>query len=378
MDKYRFPTVTTDSELIVKAFELERLRGNYGVTATTPAFILVSLHNLFQVLMSVVSARIEGNRTTVYDAVRAISKPKRSEGEREIQNITDALSFIDGLDPEAPLTHVVIRELHRLSVDGLVREGDPTQGQYRRVDVSISRSLHQPPSHPYVHAEMSEWLEFANRDLAISLQMLHVAIAHHRFLWVHPFRNGNGRVSRLLSYAMLRRHGFVSPVGLRTVNPTAVFGNDRDGYYNALSAADALDNDGTVEWCTFFVRGIHQDLERLSQIQNFDFVRTQILGPAIDLAIRSGQCSVSEGAALKIVMNLTTVRAGDLESALPGSPSQRSHAIRSLLDRGLLVAERPGGRSYQLGLLGDALGPMIVRQLDNVGFLPQILREDML
>lgn len=378
MDKYVFPTVATDSELIVRAFVLERLRGNYGVTATTPPSVLYSLHHLFQLLMSVVSARIEGNRTTVYDAVRAISQPRESEGEREIKNILDAMSFIDALDSDAALTHVSVRELHRISVDGLTREGDPTPGQYRRLDVSISRSTHRPPSHPYVHAEMSEWLGFANRDVEISQQMLHVAIAHHRFLWIHPFRNGNGRVSRLLSYAMLRRHGFVSPVGLRTVNPTAVFGNDREGYYNALSAADALDNEGTVAWCTFFVRGIHEDLERLSELQNFDFVQTRLLGPVIDLAVRSGQASLSEAEALRIAMRRTVVRAGDLADVLPGSPSQRSHAIRSMLDRRLLTPERPGARSYQMDVLGDVLGPLVVRQLDKIGFLPAILRGDTL
>ncbi len=376
LDKYAFPTVATDSELIVRAFALERLRGNYGVTATTPPSVLYSLHHLFQLLMSVVSARIEGNRTTVYDAVRAISKPRASEGEREIKNILDAMASIDASESDAPLTHVTVRELHRISVDGLTREGDPTPGQYRRVDVSISRSTHQPPSHPYVHAEMSEWLAFANRNVEISQQMLHVAIAHHRFLWIHPFRNGNGRVSRLLSYAMLRRHGFVSPVGLRTVNPTAVFGNDREGYYNALSAADALDNDGTVEWCTFFVRGIHEDLERLSQLQSFDFVQSKLLGPAIDLVVRSGQASVSEGEALRIAMRQTVVRAGDLAGVFPGSPSQRSHSIRSMLDRGLLVPERPNTRSYKMNILGDVLGPLVVRQLDEIGFLPAILRDD--
>ncbi len=375
-DKYEFPRVATDSELIVRAFELERLRGNFGVTATTPPDFLVSLHSLFQILMSVVSARIEGNRTTVYDAVRAIAKPDPSEGEQEIQNIRQAMAFIDGLEPGNVLNHVTVRELHRISVEGLAREGDPTPGQYRRQDVEISRAAHVPPSHPYVHSEMTGWIDFANRELPTSQHMLHVAIAHHRFLWIHPFRNGNGRVSRLLSYAMLRRHGFVSPVGLRAVNPTAVFGNDRDGYYNALAAADSLSNEGTVEWCTFFVRGIHEDLERLSQIQDFTFVKSSLLEPAIDRLVVTGSASLREGEALKEAMRKVTVRAGDLTVALPGTASQRSHAIRSLLERGLLIAERPGARTYRLNILGELFGPLLVRRLDEVGFLPRILQGD--
>nr|WP_243752058.1 Fic family protein [Leucobacter weissii] len=280
------------------------------------------------------------------------------------------------MDPEGPLTHAIVRELHRISVDNLTREGDPNPGKYRGVDVEISKADHLPPSHLQVHAEMSDWLDFANRSLPTSQHMLHVAIAHHRFLWIHPFRNGNGRVSRLLSYAMLRRHGFVSPIGLRAVNPTAVFGNDRDGYYAALAAADNLTNQGTVEWCTFFVRGIHTDLERLSKLQDFDFVQNSLVGPAIDRLVASGGASLSEAYALRIAMQKILVRAGDLQPAFPGTASQRSIAIRGLLEKNLLAQERPGGRTYHLNLLGGRLGPLLVRQLDDLGYLPHILKDD--
>lgn len=373
---YAFPTLAADSELFTRAFEVERLRGNVGVTVSTPTALLVGLHALFQVVSSVVSARVEGNRTTVYDAVRAIGHPTNSEGEREISNLFEAMSFIDELDPSSALTHVFVRELHRKAVAGLDREGDATPGSYRTRDVSISQSTHRPPTHPLVHAEMSAWLEFANRDLPAAQQMLHVAIAHHRFLWIHPFGNGNGRVSRLLSYAMLRRHGFVSDVGLRTVNPMAVFGSDREGYYAALGAADALTDEGTVEWCTFFVRGVQRDLERLAQLQDFGFVQNRFIGPAIDRVVRAGDASAAEGAALKVALANDVIRARDLERVFPGTPSQRSHMIRSLLDRGFLVAERPNARTYRLSVTGRSLGPFLIRQLDELGFLPAILRDD--
>lgn len=375
-DKYRLPSIATDSELFLRSFEVERLRGNLGMAATTPPDLLVDLHALFQLVSSVVSARIEGNRTTVYDAIRAVEKPHASESELEILNLLAAMTMVDSTDVAVPITHVFVRELHRIAVDGLEREGDVAPGNYRTRDVRISQSQHQPPSHPLVHAEMSAWLEFANRTLPTAQHMLHVAIAHHRFLWIHPFGNGNGRVSRLLSYVMLRRHGFVSDVGLRTVNPTAVFGSDREGYYTALAAADTLANDGTVEWCTFFVRGLQSDLERLAQLQDFAFVQSRLIGPAIDRLVRAGDASAAEGQALRIALAKSVVRAGDLEPAFPGTPSQRSHAIRSLLDRGLLEPERPNARSYRLNTANSTLGAFLIRQLDELEFLPSMLRDD--
>ena len=378
--KYWFPTIAFDSELVGLAFELERLRGSFGY-GTTPPSILGELHGLFQLLMSVVSARIEGNRTTIYDALEHDSAPPSpsdatAEGWKEIVNLRNAMTFIDQADLNQPFTHVFVRELHRLSVQGLVREGDRSPGQYRSSDVEISRARHLPPSHVLVHSEMTDLLDFANQDVPIAQQMVHVAMAHHRFLWVHPFHNGNGRVSRLLSYAMLRRHGFVSPFGYRTVNPPAVFGNDRDGYYASLAAADDLSNEGTVAWCTFFVRGIYDDMERLTRLQDRSFVEDELTGPALRRLVASGAASAVEAQAMGIALRREVVKAGDLASVLVGTPSQRSVAIRSMVDRGLLVQDAQGPRFYRVPLSRGPLANFVVRQLDQLGFLPRILRDD--
>lgn len=379
--KYELPRVDFGSDLVRYAFEIERLRGDLR-TGTTPAATIIELHALFRVVMSVISARIEGNHTTVYDALSELGPSSRvasggsSDSLREIINILDGIDFIDSLEPTTPLTHVFVRELHRVAVSGLRREGDRTPGEYRATEVSINHSAHTPTSHVYVHSEMSELLDFANQEVPMHEQMLHVAIAHHRFVWIHPFTNGNGRVSRLFSYAMLRRNGFDSAPGYRTVNPTAVFGNDRDGYYSALEAADDLSGDGTVKWCEFFVRGLRDDLERLVRMQDFSFVTDELVGPALDMLLASGGVTSAENAALKIAIQNDVVKAGHLEPALGGSASQRSVAIRSLVERGLLVHDERGQRFYRVALARGPLAPFIVRRLDALGYLPRILKDD--
>lgn len=86
---------------------------------------------------------------------------------------------------------------------------------------------------------MSDLLDFANAPAEPHMQLVRMAIAHHRFVWIHPFANGNGRVARLFSYAMIRTGGFAPDVEYQTVNPTTVFGADRQQYYDRLSAADS-------------------------------------------------------------------------------------------------------------------------------------------
>src|SRR5690554_900265 len=118
--KYELPNVDFGSDLVRMAFELERLRGDFGNGSTPPA-ILAELHALFQIVTSVVSARIEGNRTTIYDALHGLDAAgsgaaRMSDSIREIENLIGAIGFIESMDPSARLTHVFVRELHRRAV----------------------------------------------------------------------------------------------------------------------------------------------------------------------------------------------------------------------------------------------------------------------
>jgi len=374
--KYSIPSLDFGSELVGTLFEIERLRADIG-TGTTPADTYVELHRLFDLVMSVVSARIEGNHTTVYDALDQIDTATRTGEDhlREISNIAETARFIDQLEADAPLTHSFIRELHKRTVGGLMREGDPTPGAYRKQEVAISNSAHTPPTWVTVHAEMTCLLDFANENRPMHEQMLQIAIAHHRFVWIHPFRNGNGRVSRLLTYAMLRKTIFATR-GHSALNPTAVFGNNRDAYISALERADGLTDSGTVAWAEFFVRGIRDDVARLVQLQQHDFVTDQLVGPALDSLRRDGLVSSEEAAALRRTLELGVVKAGDLEHVIPGSASHRSRSIRALLDRGLLQQAEEGPRFYRLSLSRGPLAPRLIRRLDTLGYLPKMLADD--
>ncbi|MEQ1737353.1 MAG: Fic family protein, partial [Rhodoglobus sp.] len=378
--KIDFPAIEFDSELVARIFELERLRARLGV-GSTPASTFRELHALFQFLMSVVSARIEGNRTTVSEAASGL-RAERAGAEvatdqlKEIDNIQRAMSYIDGLPADQPLTHKLVRELHTMAVDGLVREGDPTPGHYRTVEVEILRATHRPPGYHTLMPEMSDFIDFVNVDANPRSQLIHVAIAHHRFLWIHPFRNGNGRVSRLLSYFMLRRHGFVSPLGMRTVNPAAVFGSNRTQYLDALAVADDLSDAGVIAWCEFFIQGMTVDLERVISLQNLDFVTSKLIEPSIRKFHRAGGVSADEQDALIRTAHLEIAKASDLADVFRGSPSQRSQRIRSLVDRGLLVPIEPGARKYRLSFGPNELTGFVVRQLDEIGYLPPMLRDD--
>lgn len=241
--------------------------------------------------------------------------------------------------------------------------------------MAISGSGHVPPSWVTVHAEISDLLAFANHDRPMHEQMMQIALAHHRFVWIHPFRNGNGRVSRLFTYAMLRKTVFATR-GYSALNPAAVFGNDRSAYIAALESADALDDEGTVSWITFFARGIRDDLARLVQLQDHEFVEAALVGPALTQLTRDGVLSRADETVLRAVLAAGVVKAGDLESVIPGTASQRSRVIRALLDRGLLRQAQDGPRFYLLSLSRGPLASRLIRRLNELGHLPKILEND--
>ncbi|MGN8027888.1 Fic family protein [Microbacterium sp. 22242] len=376
-DLYRLPPLASDGILLPTLFEIERLRADVG-TGTTPPDIYEELHWLFDLVMSVVSARIEGNHTTVFQAIDRVDDDRittTDEQMREITNIVEAARYIDTLEFDRPISHSLVRDLHARTVDGLTREGDPTPGAYRQQDVAITGSAHRPPSWVTVHAEMSSLLDFANSPRPLHEQMMQVALAHHRFVWIHPFRNGNGRVSRLFTYAMLRRTIFATR-GFSALNPTAVFGNDRSAYITALEAADTLTDEGTTEWMAFFARGIRDDIDRLVKLQQHAYIIESLVGPALRSLVRDGVVTTAEHDVLFEVLRRGTVKAGDLASVAPGTSSHRSRQIGDLLDRHLLQRSAAGPRFYRLALSRAPLAPRLIRQLDVLGYLPKMLSDD--
>lgn len=100
-----------------------------------------------------------------------------------------------------------ISEIHKIITKDLTPpphgEGSKYSGELRKHDVSIKKSGHTPPIHFLLPEYFERFVEFINEEYKEQYQLLMVAMAHHRFEYIHPFDNGNGRMGRLLNYAFL-------------------------------------------------------------------------------------------------------------------------------------------------------------------------------
>ena len=263
-----------DSPLVDVLTELEYLR-RLQLRGTTPAPVFFQLKDIFHMLESLGSARIEGNHTTLADYVESRlegGQQPPTDQLREMANIEEAMTYIEeGLQPGDGLTEHLIRELHAMTVRGLEREGDTTPGAYRQAQVAIAQSEHLPPGFLQVPHYMQELVAFINANDPPKYDLIKVALSHHRFGWIHPFNNGNGRVVRLLTYALMIKYGFNVQAGGRVLNPTAVFCNDRDRYYTMLAAADTGTQEGLEVWCTYVLRGILDEMRKIDRLADFGY-----------------------------------------------------------------------------------------------------------
>ncbi len=366
-----------DSPLVDVLTELEHLR-RLRLSGTTPAPLFLQLKQIFHMLESLGSARIEGNHTTLADLVesRLVERPaEQPDHLREMENIEKAMLYIEEeVAPGAPLTERLIRELHTLTVRGLAREGDPTPGTYRRMPVRIAGADHLPPEFIQVPLYMEELVQFINCDNPPKYDLIKVALAHHRFGWIHPFHNGNGRVVRLLTYLLLIKYGFNVQTEGRVLNPTAVFCNDRDQYYHMLAQADSGTEEGREAWCIYVLQGILEELRKVDHLADFSYLREKILNPALISAEELQVISRQEAAILLSAARMGIAKTGDLTRAMPDLTSgQRTYQIKKLVERRMLQPIRESARQYTIGISNSILMRGIIQALKQEGFIPSSL-----
>lgn len=367
------PTPKFDSDLTKTILELEHLK-NRSLKNTTSESIFLQLKNLLHAVEAVTSARIEGNHTTIasYIEKRDDDSHKNDEQIIEISNLIDGLDFIDKYVMEEPISADFIKELHRIVVGDLTHEGDKRAGAWRDEPRYIANAKHQPPEPYDVPDLMRELIDYINNDDSEQYDLLKIAITNHRFVWIHPFGNGNGRTDRLLTYALLCKKGYIAPNRMRLFNPTAVFAGDRNKYYDMLALADDYKDEHILEWCEYFLSGVRDEIKKSESLADADFVNKKILLPSVDRMEKAGIISRLESNILGRAIRLNTIKAGDIKDLWDRDVTSVAIAqqIKKLRDRNLIKPTKEGGREYEISFDNSELTRVTLEQMDLAGLLP--------
>ncbi len=354
--------------------ELDYLRKKPLGGSTHPK-VFFQLKHIFHTLESIGSARIEGNNTTVAEYIETkLAKTKNVPPSiKEIQNIEKAMAFIEENVKDYPINRAFLSEMHKMIVDGLLPppngEGDETPGEYRKTNLKINKSSHKPPEWLKIEDYMAELLDFVNREDSPKYDLLKTAIAHHRFVWIHPYGNGNGRTVRLFTYAMLVKTGFNVNVG-RIINPTAVFCSNRNDYYTNLSEADKGTDEGLIKWIEYVLTGLKEEIEKIDKLLDYDFLKKEILIPTISYSLERKYITEVEGKILKKAVDIQVIQAADVKEFFAGkADSEVSRQIRKLIDKKMLSPEKEGARKYVLRFDNSYLLRSVMKSLGEKGFL---------
>ena len=335
-----------------------------GLRRSLPEGVLTALGDLVRAMNCYYSNLIEGHDTHPVDIERALNEDYSANGEqRNLQ--FEALAHIavqrwidaGGLAGRA-LTAEGIRELHRRFVE-LLPEAlrwieDPDSGERLRLlpgalrerDVRVGR--HRAIS-PGAVPRFLERFASVYDGLGKADRIIAAAAAHHRLLWIHPFIDGNGRVARLMSHAML----------LDALDTGGVWSIARGlarnvrAYKDHLIACDlprrndldgrgALSEEALADFTRFFLETCLDQVRFMEALVQPDRLRGRILLWA-DAAARLGELPPKAGRVLEAILYRGELPRGEVPELLGTSERSARRVVAALAAQG--VVKSPSSRA---------------------------------
>jgi len=230
----------TTMELSMLLNEIDRKKVALDGRRPLPAATVESIRQAMRLEWTYHSNALEGNTLTLRETQvvlegLTIGGGKTLREHLEAVNHAHAVDYLEGLvKRDEPLTQVVARQLHSLILRGV---DDEHAGEWRKVPVAISGSRHVPPSPSDVAPMMRDLFDWYDGEGARLHPVERAARFHHRFVYIHPFVDGNGRTARLLMNLILMSQGY----------PPAVIKADPQRRIAYLDALETASVDGQLE-----------------------------------------------------------------------------------------------------------------------------------
>jgi excisionase family DNA binding protein len=216
--------------------------------------ILNRLHRNMEIEYTYNTNAIEGNTLTLRETQLVIREGITINGKSlsdhiEAKNHPKAINYIEELakqkDATTHLTQENILKIHESIFSGILENA----GQYRNCQVYIEGCDQTPPAACEIPDLMKQLINWLNTNPEELRPIELAAVFHHKFVSIHPFDDGNGRVSRLLTNLLLINKGYTLTVIKRV---------DRKKYYDTLQKADNGDLKPSVN---FIARSVEQSLD---------------------------------------------------------------------------------------------------------------------
>lgn len=257
------PKFTITNRMTAAITQIERARGFLEAARLSDDW-LRDMSNKALIKEAHHTTHIEGTRLTLDQAERLWRGEAVPEADpddtRELLNYRSAFAFVsECLDSGDPIHEGMIREIHRKLVQG-VRGSKADPGNYRRIQNYVANSttgevIYTPPSAIEIPIMMSEMVKWLNSELDIH-PVLVSGIAQFQLVHIHPFLDGNGRTSRLLSTLCLYKAGYDFK---RLFTISEYYDRDRPTFYRSIQSVREKGMDMT-SWLDYFVTGLETQM----------------------------------------------------------------------------------------------------------------------
>ena len=329
------PRFTTTHSITNGLARIERARGFLEAAQLSEAWVR-QMSERALLLEAHYTTHIEGTRLTLDQAEQLLAGQPVPQADpddvRELLNYRDAFHLVsEYLDSGAPIPEGLIREIHKRLVAG-VRGGQARPGEYRLaqnyVVNSVTREIiYTPPPPGDVPALMRELVNWLNEPGEVH-PVLVSGIAQFELVHIHPFLDGNGRTSRLLSTLCLYRAGYDFK---RLFTISEYYDRNRSAFYAAIQSVRAADMDLTA-WLDCFVVGLSTQLEEVKE-RGRRVIRADVL-------VRDHELSDRQRIVLLHLAEKSPLSIQNLERLLP-QVNRRTlqRDLKQMIDAGIVVSE---------------------------------------
>lgn len=331
-----------------------------GFRRSLPQGVLRGLADLVRAMNCYYSNLIEGHDTHPVDIERALKNDYSADAEKRnlqleakahvsVQQWIDEGGLAGGATTAEGLT-AMHQRFGQLLPEELLWAEDPDTGKRVKVspgalrnrDVKVGRHI---PVSPGALPRFLERFEAVYSDLGKTDSILAVASAHHRLLWIHPFLDGNGRVARLMSYAMLLEA--LDSSGIWSI--ARGLARNEDTYKSQLVACDMerrndldgrghLSEDALVEFTRFFLSICIDQIDFMEGLVQPDRLRDRIL-IWTEEQIRADALPPRSGAVLEAVLYRGALPRGEVGRITGTGDRQARRVTSALIEREVLTSE---------------------------------------
>ena len=305
-------TIQITPEILGIISEIDEFKGAWRALGTLAPDRLSALRRVATIESIGSSTRIEGSKLTDREVERLLSnleiKSFATRDEQEVAGYAQVMDLLFSAADDISITQNHIKQLHR---DLLIHSEKDAwhRGDYKTSSNSIAAfdedgrqigvvfETATPFDTPRLMAELVAWLN-AERERRLLHPLLLTALFTVVFLEIHPFQDGNGRLSRILTTLLLLQAGYAY---VPYSSLESVIEQSKEGYYLALRQTQGTIRTGAPDWqpwLVFFLRALQQQMKRLSKkierekivLSNFPELSLRIL----DFARDHGRVSIGD------------------------------------------------------------------------------------